>query len=370
MSASLPAINTKDRSLKMDVRASLRLLHSRRRRFQATTRCAVISMCATVALCLIAAVDYRWPLQRNARAILLSLILLPAFSLLTHAVWLLVRSLSLVDAAREIERAAGINHNAVVTMAESLEGASAEESRLYMLVRLESQARADLSEIDEIAVAAGDAPIRALSGSQVEVILTTGGATSGATLSFNGSQNSMRSLGAGQFSGTFIASESGAFEASVNAYEKLAPASVVRAVEVYNDAAPEARLTEPQNDELLRSLPDAPVIVRWTASDDLGLASVALKYIKSRGIGDAAKFTNGEVGIGSIERQSAHEWRGTSALSLQHLDMQPGDTLVFWIEARDRNPSANNTGRSARLAIALATPEPARLGLSVLMPNR
>ncbi|PYS49061.1 MAG: hypothetical protein DMF68_11130 [Acidobacteria bacterium] len=456
MSASLPAINTKDRSLKMDVRASLRLLHSRRRRFQATTRCAVISMCATVALCLIAAVDYRWPLQRNARAILLSLILLPAFSLLTHAVWLLVRSLSLVDAAREIERAAGINHNAVVTMAESLEGASAEESRLYMLVRLESQARADLSEIDERAVApregamvwtgalvsillallslhliaplafareasrvlllaaddsstlavsntfsesneggapvtikevrvrvlppaysglsveevaAGDAPIRALSGSQVEVILTTGGATSGATLSFNGSQNSMRSLGAGQFSGTFIASESGAFEASVNAYEKLAPASVVRAVEVYNDAAPEARITEPQNDELLRSLPDAPVIVRWTASDDLGLASVALKYIKSRGIGDAAKFTNGEVGIGSIERQSAHEWRGTSALSLQHLDMQPGDTLVFWIEARDRNPSANNTGRSASLAIALAKPEPARLGLSDLMPN-
>ncbi|MDQ3820227.1 MAG: hypothetical protein M3362_21455, partial [Acidobacteriota bacterium] len=94
-----------------------------------------------------------------------------------------------------------------------------------------------------------------------------------------------------------------------------------------------------------------------------------LKYIKSRGIGDAAKFTNGEVGVGNVERASAREWLGTVALSLQRLDMQPGDTLVFWVEARDRHPSVNNTGRSASLAIALAKPEPARLSLSDLMPN-
>ena len=49
--------------------------------------------------------------------------------------------------------------------------------------------------------------------------------------------------------------------------------------------------------------------------------------------------------------------------------MQPGDTLVFWIEAHDRKPAANNVGRSASLAIAVAAPELAKLNLSDLMPN-
>jgi hypothetical protein len=94
-----------------------------------------------------------------------------------------------------------------------------------------------------------------------------------------------------------------------------------------------------------------------------------LKYIKSRGEGDAAKFTNGEASIGNIERASNREWRGTTALDLRRLDMQPGDTLVLWIEAHDRNPSANNTGRSASVAIAIAAPELAKLNLSDLMPT-
>jgi hypothetical protein len=56
-------------------------------------------------------------------------------------------------------------------------------------------------------------------------------------------------------------------------------------------------------------------------------------------------------------------------LNLGRLDMQPGDTLVFWVEVRDRNPSANNMGRSASVAIAVAAPELAKLNLSDLMPN-
>jgi hypothetical protein len=215
----------------------------------------------------------------------------------------------------------------------------------------------------------GDAPVRALQGSQIEVILNASGPVEGASLSFNGSINSMRSLGAGRFSGTFTASLSGAFEARVHADERSAPAPLVRAVEVYSDAMPQARITEPANDQLLRSLPSAPVPVRWTASDDLGLANVALKYIKSRGEGDSAKFTNGEVNIASVERGSASVWRGAATLDLRRLDVQPGDTLVFWVEVRDRNPGASNMGRSASVAIAVAAPELAKLNLSDLMPN-
>jgi hypothetical protein len=215
----------------------------------------------------------------------------------------------------------------------------------------------------------GDAPVRVLAGSRIEVTLQARGTVEGATLSFNGSTDAMRAFGQGRFGAAFNASTSGAFEARLLAAERLAPAPLVRALEVYGDALPEAHLVEPASDQLLRAVPDAPVVVRWTARDDLGLAGVALKYIKSRGEGDAAKFTNGEASAGTIERLSAREWRGAAALELRRLGMQPGDTLVFWLEARDRNPAANNTGRSAGLAIAIAAPAPARLDLGDLLPN-
>jgi hypothetical protein len=75
------------------------------------------------------------------------------------------------------------------------------------------------------------------------------------------------------------------------------------------------------------------------------------------------------LSVSTTSRASVSAWQGASALDLRRLDMQPGDTLVFWIEVRDRNPSANNTGRSASVGIAIAAPELAKLNLSDLMPN-
>ncbi|MDT5063587.1 MAG: hypothetical protein QOH63_4046 [Acidobacteriota bacterium] len=457
MSAASPAILIEETREQASVSASLSRLYFRRRLFQAIARDATLFACALAALCAVAFVDYKWSCPRPLRVALLSLVLLGSLLFLAHAIRHLLRRRTLVEIAREIERATRSSRNALVTMAEGLENAEKSVSKLYMFTRLETQARVELSKIDERVVAppegairgagalaftlflmlvlrlaaptafareakrvlwlksddafserlasngaangsdelaavvtieelrvrvqppaysglsaqevSGDAPVRALAGSQVEVFLNASGPVEGASLAFNGAVNSMRSLGAGQFSGTFIASQSGAFETRVQADERIAPAPLVRAVEVYNDVAPQARITEPASDQLLRSLPAAPVTVRWTASDDLGLANVSLKYIKSRGEGDSAKFTNGEVNIGSVERGNVREWHGTAALDLVRLDMQPGDTLVFWIEARDHNPSANNTGRSASLAIAISAPELAKLDLSDLMPN-
>lgn len=453
MSAASPAINIENKAREEDVCAALRRLYFRRKLFQSAARGAIILASALATLCLIALVDERWPLPQAARIGLLSSLLFALSLVLAHSLWLLLRRRALREIAREIESAAGNNRNAFVTLAESLEDATA--TRLYMLARLERQARIELEKMDERAVApregvihgagllalmlllmltlrlavpqafarearrvfwlasddafsrlissgttggnesgaaisvaelrvrvvppaysglgveemTGDAPVRALAGSEIEVVLGARGSVEGATLEFNGAINPMRSLGEGKFSGSFVASTSGAFEARIVADERIAPAPIVRAVEVYNDVAPEARITEPAGDQLLRSLPGAPVLVRWTASDDLGLASVALKYIKSRGEGDSAKFTSGEVSVGSIERGSMRAWQGTAALDLGRLDMQPGDTLVFWIEARDRNPSSNNVGRSASLAIAVAARELEKLSLSDLMPN-
>jgi hypothetical protein len=258
---------------------------------------------------------------------------------------------------------ARLNSNAAV----NVNGAKGIISVDELRVRVVPPAYSALS-VEEVS---GDAPVRVLSGSQIEVVMRVGGgAVEDATLSFNGVTNHMRSLGGGSFSGAFTANASGAFEARVQTEgEERAPVPIVRAVEVYADAPPEARIVEPASDQLFRSVPTAPLTVRWTARDDLGLSGARLKYIKSRGEGDSAKFTNGEASVGNVSRTNGREWQGVATLDLQRLDMQPGDTLVFWIEARDRNASANNTGRSASIAVAIAGAELAKLNLSDLMPN-
>lgn len=462
MSASSPVISVDvgDMGREADVRAVLRGLYFRRVFWRAAAGMTRVLACALCLLCVVAFVDYGWPLPLAVRLVLLLLVLSVTLFVLARNIWILTRRRTLVEVAREVEQANGSRWNSLVTFSEIVEGASAPMSEAYMLARLERQARGELEDVDERLVAprvgairgagallfmllliialrlgaplafaretarvlwlAGDetqagqldenavaasasgsdaaivveelrvrvlppaysglsveeistdAPVRVLSGSQIEVVLRATGAVEGATLTFNGEANAMRSLGLARFSGSFMAMTSGAFETrALVADERLAPAPIVRAIEVYTDATPEARIVEPASDQVLRSIPAAPVTVRWTARDDLGLAGVVLKYIKSRGEGDAAKFTNGEAGIGNVARASGSEWQGATALDLQRLDMQPGDTLVFWIEARDRRPgsSTGNTGRSASLAIAIAAPELAKLNLSDLRPN-
>ena len=217
--------------------------------------------------------------------------------------------------------------------------------------------------------AVGDGPLRVLAGSQIQVNMTASGKLLGATLGFGGTTNSMRALGGERYSSSFQVNASGVFEVRVISNDDHGPAPVVRAVEVYADEAPEANITEPRSDQLLRGLPVRPVPIRWTASDDLGLSDVVLKYIRSRGEGDAAQFVNGNLSFSAIEHMNAREWRGTAEIDLARLGLQQGDTLVYWIEARDHNPFANNTGRSSSLAIAIAAPEPVKLNLGDLGPT-
>ncbi|HEX8138892.1 MAG TPA: hypothetical protein VF544_15090 [Pyrinomonadaceae bacterium] len=455
MSATSPEISIETQGA--SVRETLYRLHFRRRLWRACAVAALALSCMLLLLLLAGLVDYAWPIARAARVALLSAVLFSALLSLACSVRLLLKRHTLTEVAREIERAAGQEQNALVTFAEGESDARAFSQAPYITARLYRQAHTELSQIDERVVApagwaqrgalllalvllalfalrllapnafaretarvlrlyseeararvsepgdalsmteadgtavaveewrvrvvppaysslsaeevAGDAPVRVLAGSQVEVALRARGPIDGATLGFGGVVGPMRALGGGRFAGAFTANASGAFEARVLADEGLAPAPFVRAVEVYRDNVPEVRITEPEGDQLLRAVPAGPITVRWTARDDLGLGGVSLRYIKSRGEGDAAKFTSGELSRGSIEQASAREWRGTGALDLARLDVRAGDTLVFWVEARDRNPVADNAGRSASLAIAIAGPEGLKLNLSDLRPN-
>jgi hypothetical protein len=289
---------------------------------------------------------------------------------------LLLRVMSPVAFALETRRVLWLERDAVGVMRESVlseeaasngnEASRSAASIEAFRIRIVPPAYSGLAA-EEVRT---DAPLRVLVNSRIEVTLRASGGFSGATLGFGVDVNAMRVLGEGEFNGSFTARASGAMEVRLVADEGIAPAPLVRAVEVYPDALPEARITVPAGDELLREVPSAPRVVRWTARDDLGLGSVALKYIKSRGEGDAAKFTSGEASVSNVERASGREWHGVASLDLARLDVRAGDTLVFWVEARDGNPDVNHTARSASLAIAIAItgPEAARLNLGSLRP--
>lgn len=443
----------------MDVRGALRGIYARRVMRRACGELALTLSCALALLCLIGVADYAWPLVRVARAALVLMVALLSVASVARTVLALARRQTLASISRIIERAARLDENALVTFAESLEGAQMFATEPYIIARLETQARRQLSKLDERAVAptlhakrgaialgsvlilllllrlaapaafslearrllrlerdsaktasagrgannlddgkaagesvlieefrvrvvppaysglgveetAGDAPVRALAGSRVEVLLRVRGNAQGATLSYGGAENSMRATGEGQYAGEFNASASSTLEARVlkdgSENDSL---YVVRAVEVFADAPPEVRITEPAGDELLRNVPSAPINVRWTARDDLGLERAVLKYIKSRGEGDAAKFTNGELAPAVFGNAGAREWHGAATLDLARLGVAAGDTLVFWIESRDRNPLANGLGRSQSLAIAIVAPDAPKLRLGDLRPN-
>ena len=457
-SSQIVATETHRVSGRVCVRTALRELYVRRVLWRACGELALTLSCALVLLSLIGVVDYAWPLSRAARAALVLPVGLFSVFSFARAALALARRPTLASISRIIERAAKLKENALVTFAESLEGAPQLAAEPYIIARLENQARNQLLKIDGRMVApkqnavrgaialaltlaallalrfaaptafslearrvlllprddaisrranvnnkldggrlandsifieefrvrvvppaysglsveeiAGDAPVRALAGSRVEVALRVKGSVDGATLGYGGASNQMRALGDGQYVGDFIASASSTLEARVLKSDvEDSPLSVVRAVEVFADAAPEVHITEPAGDQLLRSAPSAPVSVRWTARDDLGLARATLKYIKSRGEGDAAKFTNGELTPNISGNIGAREWHGAASLDLARLGVAAGDTLVFWIEARDRNPLASNVGRSQSLAISIAAPDAPKLTLGDLRPN-
>jgi hypothetical protein len=466
VSATSPTITIETRGANPSAQLcdAIARLHFRRRLWRASAGTAFTLFAVLALMCITGAVDYLWPLSRAARKLFVLTTLATALLSLARAVWPLIRQHTLRESAREIERAAGLKQNVLVTFAENaaFAGSTTDAQSIhaqprYIMARLYGQARIELSRIDERTVAprrpaargalalalvllmmlalrliapvafareqsrllwlqpdaldarrseannsatdadagssiivdelrlrvlppaysglsteevtATDTPLRVLAGSQIELSLRARGPIDGATLGFNGSVNRMRALGEERFTGAFTASVSGAFELRVLADERVAPAPYVRAVETYADAVPLVRITEPAGDQLLRTVPGGPISLRWTARDDLGLASAALKYIKSRGEGDAAKFTSGELSTGTIARANTREWQGASALDLARLDVRAGDTLVFWVEARDHNPSPANTGRSASLAIAIAGPEGIKLNLSDLRPS-
>jgi len=216
------------------------------------------------------------------------------------------------------------------------------------------------------------AEIVAVAGSRIEVALVPGHAAVTATLSIGGGVDSeLVADGSGSLAASFVATEPGSvairpFDSRGERRAFLLP------LQIAEDRAPEVRITNPTADILVdaKSRP-ALLDVSFEASDDFGLGPMKLEWIRSIGEGDAAEFTRGDLSVRTSGRTESGAVRGSCRLDLEKLGIVPGSSLVFHVEAQDRNTvSGPSTGLSESLVFEVSVPDPpAPVTLADLRPE-
>lgn len=107
-------------------------------------------------------------------------------------------------------------------------------------------------------------------------------------------------------------------------------------VVVTPDQSPSVRIVTPGKDSAFAK-PEGQVDIAIETVDDLGLASLVLRYTKASGGGENVSFAEGEVPL-RVERQGRQHWTAQATLALPPLDLADGDILVYRAIVRDSNP--------------------------------
>lgn len=120
------------------------------------------------------------------------------------------------------------------------------------------------------------------------------------------------------------------------------------------DRAPAVKIEQPARDLLLADA-NRQVQVKISASDDLGLKALELRYTKLSGAGEQFDFREGALPL-RLGRGNAREWRADAAIALQSLGLTPGDAVVYRAVAMDRRPGESGLNSSDTFFIEVAGP--------------
>jgi hypothetical protein len=120
--------------------------------------------------------------------------------------------------------------------------------------------------------------------------------------------------------------------------DAAAPAAAHRliAVTVTPDLPPVVTISVPGHD-LMASDPQGRVRIVANATDDYGLRTLTLRYTKVSGSGERFEFKEAELPL-TIARGSARSWEGSVERSLRDLNVDVGDTIVYYAAATDNRP--------------------------------
>jgi hypothetical protein len=138
------------------------------------------------------------------------------------------------------------------------------------------------------------------------------------------------------------------------AIERDADALRLVPLTVTPDRAPSVRVEAPGKDMLL---PDGSrtIPVTITASDDLALSALELRFTRVSGSGEQFEFVEGSLPV-DLARPSSREWRGEGRLTLPAMNLGPGDSIVYRAVARDRRPGDAGLASSDTYMLEIAGP--------------
>jgi hypothetical protein len=134
-------------------------------------------------------------------------------------------------------------------------------------------------------------------------------------------------------------------------------------VSVIADNAPRVRIKLPGRDLFLRDAHQT-IDLGIEASDDIGLASLKMRYTKVSGSGERFTFTEGEVPL-DVARASARGWTATAHWALDGLGLAPGDMVVYRAVAADYRPGATPSESDSFIAEIVAPGNEAASGFSI-----
>ena len=126
------------------------------------------------------------------------------------------------------------------------------------------------------------------------------------------------------------------------------------AVTVTPDRAPTIRVERPGRDLLLPTI-NRVVDIDAAASDDIALGSLALRYTRVSGSGEQFEFVEGELPL-AITRENAQNWRAHGRIPVATLGLEPGDSLVYRLTARDERPGTAGIASSDTFFVEIAGP--------------
>jgi hypothetical protein len=123
-------------------------------------------------------------------------------------------------------------------------------------------------------------------------------------------------------------------------------------ISAISDEPPRVRITAPGRDVYLKD-GHAIVDVAIETSDDIGLASLRLRYTRVSGSGERFTFSEGDAPL-AITRRDARAWTARAAWRLDSLTLGPGDMVVYRAVAADHRPGAPPSESDSYIAEVVA----------------
>lgn len=192
--------------------------------------------------------------------------------------------------------------------------------------------------------------IEVLAGSRVRLVVQS--RASSVALEMLNARDTLAQSRPGTFSGNLQADADGYVALQPTARTGERGTSRLIGLSVTSDKPPRVRITAPAKDLFLRDARHT-IDLAIETSDDIGLASLRLRYTMVSGSGERFTFTEGEVPL-AVTRADDRTWTARASWPLDNLGLDAGDLVVYRAVATDRRPGAPPAESDSYIAEILA----------------